>query len=388
MRVIYKLLLVSFGLLYFAITVFMPAHAKAATAKLILSTPTASITNGTEFNVTLKVNPGISISGLSTDVTYNPSQLTYVSYSEYATAFPELWAFTPDSGKLSDTRSAGSEVSGSSIVVTYKFKAVAGSGQSTIEALGSAISGGSELALAKSTLILNLSSNSPSGGNNPSPIQPSATQDSGVSTNSAIPEKNNTDNQSQSVNAVIEPDPSSSDLKASNSVSNTLGSISNIVSAKNKFPFILIILGLVATSGGGWYLLRRRKIMQNAGHFPDVGSVPSSTNNDLHADIFTGTNQLDTTTISPTDTNIQPNTLATPSQTTIPTQTETPIQQPQNPVPNDPIPASAVVEPFVIQPTEPQAPKQTPVLPQQPANNAVVMPERTMAEPNEDPKTY
>lgn len=359
------------SILSLAFALSVTASTLAASDKLLLNVATANITSGAEFNVTVRVDTYTKIEGLRVDLSYSPSQLAYVSATSYGTAFPELWVQTLEASSISAARSTGgASVSGNNVFVTYRFKANAVSGQTVIEATGSANAGGSELALAKSVLTLNISS-----GAAPAPV-PAGT--AAPTTSSSLSSGGQQSAPTQSTQAVgsntDKPDSldsggetQSGRTKSANMVSGTLGKITNLEEG-NKLLLLGIAGAVLVVTGGVWFGLRAHKRARYAAHFPATTPLP--------------TNFLKT--ISQAEHGQELSEQTTHGSSVSPAQSA--LHSNQQPLASVSQTVSPVAEPFVIQPTVPAPPTEpVPTLP--PANNVVVMPENTVGQPNEPPKT-
>lgn len=309
-----------------------------------------------------------------TDLTYNPNQLQFVSFSDYATSFPEIWIQTPEAGSISEVRSTnGGSVSGNKVVVTYTFKSIT-SGTSTIEVTGKANANNSELALSKGVLSMNFtpaqsSSTSPttsSGSTTPSSQAPSSQQNT---TNQNGQPENSTGSTTEipdSIGVVEDSSTSGQTKSALGQATSIVGKVTTI-GTDNKFISLAVVSGLLILVMGTWLGLRARGRAQYAKHFPD-----------MHTTLFSDTSGGASSSAAPQINAKQPignmSSSANGVQHTIP--------QPASSVQQQPI--QSVIDPVVIRPTV----QVTPAVPEQPlpANKAVVMPENTVGQPNEPPK--
>ncbi len=253
-----------------AFSTFTSTPAFAANGKLLLATPTTTLSKNAEFNVTLRVDPGTPILGVLADVTYDANKLSYVSSTPYGTSFPNLWSQTPETGKISTMReTAGGAASGSKVVVTYRFKAIASSGQTVVRASGVANANNSELKLSDASLTLNIASASTavaaaqttptSGGGSSSTASSTGTSGtSGGNSPTAKPD-------SVDVEATSETSEESSFEVGGLSLP---GTTSNIIT-DSKLPLLLGLLMIPAVVGGAWFGIRKHRLAMSANNYAE-----------------------------------------------------------------------------------------------------------------------
>lgn len=250
--------------------------AHAAGNSIQLSVPSTNITTGSEFNVTVRTDTSTAISGVSVVVSFNPSQLTYLSNSDSGTAFPELWTLTPSTGNIGTTRSTtGASVSGSKVVITFKFKAIAGNGQATLEATAKANANNTPLSLTKGTTVLTFSaptggtsgSGSTSGSSSPASGSGATESQTGSAASSGTAEDGSEVSQDQSQMGEIQQ--KDSGAKEILSAVNPVNAFKEGGSSKSKvgWAFIGAALFLVVAS---LVYKKFRKRAEMAKHFPDA----------------------------------------------------------------------------------------------------------------------
>lgn len=131
--VFYAILVVCTGLTH---------QALAATGRLYISPASSTVGSGSEVAVQIRIDPGTDINGVAASIGYDASKLQFVSLSDSGTAFPEILAENDSTNPITTTRSAGaSSVSADALIVTLRFKALAGSGSTTITLEGNAARG-------------------------------------------------------------------------------------------------------------------------------------------------------------------------------------------------------------------------------------------------------
>ncbi len=163
------------------------------------------------------------------------------------------------------------------------------------------------------------------------------------------------------------------DSSTSGQTKSALGQATSIVGkvttigTDNKFISLAVVSGLLILVMGTWLGLRARGRAQYAKHFPD-----------MHTTLFSDTSEAKSSSATPQINTKQPivnmSSSANGVQHTIPQ----PASSTQQPI-------QSVIDPVVIRPTVPV----TPTVPEQPlpANKAVVMPESTVGQSNEPPRT-
>lgn len=339
-----------------------------------LSTSSLAVQQGSEFNVTVLTHTTTAISGVGADTVYDSSKLTFVSYSESGTAFPVFWDQTPDTNKISTTRSAISGVVGSKIIETYRFKALV-AGQTTIEVTGKANAGGAPLTLSKASVTINIisSASPPAGGT--ATTQPTTGTSAGVGSNTAnmaaptttTDSSSGASSQSEATDNAAGPGPSTSGSLVA--LSKNVPFIGN-ASPKSQRLFLagasFVVLSLLA--GGTWYLVRWRKATKAAK--AHVFEPP---------DNFFMNSALTTSSTQPMATAVQP-------QENMPDVKNVPSMSPaMQAFPN------SVVESVVITPTQSQSVPPDTMVPSRPAptinhnfapsNPQIIAPSQTVVAP-------
>ena len=122
------------------IGIYAVAGSHASATQLYLTPANGSVQNGSNIDVQVYANSGsTTVNAAQVNLSYNPSQLQYVSYSNSgATAMPldaEDPDGTPNTGNLQFTRATkggGTPPSGTFLLLTVTFKATAGTGTAAI----------------------------------------------------------------------------------------------------------------------------------------------------------------------------------------------------------------------------------------------------------------
>ncbi|MBW4061806.1 hypothetical protein HJC99_04530 [Candidatus Saccharibacteria bacterium] len=121
------------------IGVYAIAGSHASTSQLYLSPSNTSVLNGQNVTVVVYANAGsVPVNAAQANLSYNPSQLQYVGYSNAGSLLPldaQSASGTPNTGSLQFVRSTqggGGAPSGTFIVLSVTFKAVAGSGTAAV----------------------------------------------------------------------------------------------------------------------------------------------------------------------------------------------------------------------------------------------------------------
>lgn len=135
----------------------------AAAPEIYLKPAANSVTPGSNFTVELRVNPGRSIDGVESTITYDQAKLQYVSIDSSTSAFPIPLVETGGSGTVQITRGifAPSVVNSDSLVAKVTFKALASaSGSSTLQLAGNATFQGNYINPAKINATVNITGSS------------------------------------------------------------------------------------------------------------------------------------------------------------------------------------------------------------------------------------
>jgi len=107
----------------------------ATGASIYLAPASSTVVPGSTFSVAVHENSGTSeINAAQVSLTYNPSQLEYVSMTE-GTAFPNVAATsnsTPGVIRVARGTTGGTSVTGDNVLITVTFKAVAKNATATV----------------------------------------------------------------------------------------------------------------------------------------------------------------------------------------------------------------------------------------------------------------
>lgn len=137
-----KKITVAFLTLAFALvgSVFFIKDALAATGTLYISPSSASVQNGSNVTVSVRLTPGTATDTVTVNVGFDASKLRYVSTDYSGSPFnTQVGASTTSSSvSFTSTELSGTPVSTDSLVANLKFTALAGSGTSPIALTGNA----------------------------------------------------------------------------------------------------------------------------------------------------------------------------------------------------------------------------------------------------------
>jgi len=115
---------------------FVSGIAFAASASLSLSPSASSVVNGSSVTVSIYENSGSEpVNAVQANFSYSASLLQFVSINN-AAAFPVAAQSTGGSGSVAIARAAYTPVTGSQLVASVSFKAIASSGTATLSFTG------------------------------------------------------------------------------------------------------------------------------------------------------------------------------------------------------------------------------------------------------------
>lgn len=135
---------------------------KAAAGKLYLASSASSVQKDATQKVTIRLNPGTAVDGVEATMTYDASKLAYVSIDTSSSAFSVQLEQTISSGSVKLTRgSLSGAVSADSTVAVVTFKALAGSGSTSLGVSGNATAGGAYINPATAGLSLSFTTPAP-----------------------------------------------------------------------------------------------------------------------------------------------------------------------------------------------------------------------------------
>lgn len=116
-----------FVVLFAAVGVLRLLLSSAAPYQLYLSPATNQVYKGSEFTISIRLDPGTAVDGVTATIAFDPAQLMYVSTDTTGSAFPVQLATTAGVGTVTVSRGifAPSTVSTDSLVANVTFKALA-----------------------------------------------------------------------------------------------------------------------------------------------------------------------------------------------------------------------------------------------------------------------
>lgn len=117
-------------------TFFLKPFGASAAGSLSLGSSASSVNNGSNFVVSVRVNPGVPVTGVETVTTYDQSKVQFVSIDTAGSGFSAAAYEAGGSGKVSIDRFSISPVQGDLLVAKINFKAIAGSGTASFSVSG------------------------------------------------------------------------------------------------------------------------------------------------------------------------------------------------------------------------------------------------------------
>ena len=113
----------------------LPGRSLAATNQIYLSPNPNTVQAGDNFTVSLRINPGgTAINGAQATISYNPSNLQYISIDTASSAFPTaLVSPSGGNGNVVIVQGIlGGSITSDSLIANITFKALVGSGSATL----------------------------------------------------------------------------------------------------------------------------------------------------------------------------------------------------------------------------------------------------------------
>ena len=177
-----KLAVATLTLLVMLASVLSAAPVQAASGSITLSSNKSLVATGGSFVVAIYMNGGgNAIYGVQADISYPSSKVQYIGFSGSGGAFEIAAANGGSDGLATIARGTTSPVSGSGLIGTATFKALAGSGSATIAiASSSSLADGDGAAVPYAPGAANVSfgsapvSTAPQGGSSPAPVAAAA----------------------------------------------------------------------------------------------------------------------------------------------------------------------------------------------------------------------
>lgn len=156
------------ALLSMSVLIYLPQRASAI-GQLYLSPSSSSVQNGNNVIVSIRVDPGTSIDGVETKITYDQSKLQYVSTSDSGSAFTFATLTSGGNGTVDVWRGIFGAVTDDSLVARVTFKALAGSGSTTLNLSGYSTWGGNSLGTTTGSSTVTFTSAAPAPTPTPTP---------------------------------------------------------------------------------------------------------------------------------------------------------------------------------------------------------------------------
>ncbi|HTE21727.1 MAG TPA: cohesin domain-containing protein [Candidatus Limnocylindria bacterium] len=118
-------------------------HSLAATGKIYLSPSSASVLNGSNVKLALRITPGTAVDGVEATLTYDKAKLQFVSIDSGSSAFSIQLQQSGGNGTVQVSRGLlGGTVSSDALIASVTFKALTGSGTTSPSVSGNATAGG------------------------------------------------------------------------------------------------------------------------------------------------------------------------------------------------------------------------------------------------------
>lgn len=136
-KVLHSLVVVS-GMAFIAGLLSISTPSVSALGNFSLTRSAASVQNGKTVSFTLRINPGTPITGVTADIQYDASKLSYVSTSFTSSAFDTALPSSGGNGTVTINRGSFSSVNSNAVVAVVTFRALAGSGSTNLSVTGDA----------------------------------------------------------------------------------------------------------------------------------------------------------------------------------------------------------------------------------------------------------
>ena len=112
---------------------FFVRSALAATGSIYITPASSSVQNGSNVTVSVRVNPGATVNGVQATLNFDTTKLQYVSASTSGSGFGVQLQQTQSGGTVTMVRGdLSGGVSVDSLIETVTFKALVGSGSSSL----------------------------------------------------------------------------------------------------------------------------------------------------------------------------------------------------------------------------------------------------------------
>jgi hypothetical protein len=225
----------------------------AAAGALYLTPAASSLGSGAEVSLALRINPGTSVNGVQAEIGYDATKLQLVSLSDAGTAFPDIIEQNVESNPITLTRANSSNsTSSDSLIVTLRFKALIGSGSTSLTLSGNAADNFAPTNPAvQGATITFVSPSSPPPPPSAAPPPPSSS--GGTSGQQGQPNQQTGDSTDTPVTGIDQSDGDQATDQDQLFISAPKKTWSGIW-------WLLGVLGAVVVVGGGVWLVRRRRI--------------------------------------------------------------------------------------------------------------------------------
>lgn len=282
----------------FAGSITLPLSVNAAPVSVSLSSSAGSVQQGSSFEVTVVVNTSGQVSDAQVKVTWNPSQLSYLSANYSGTPLTEDLGSGSGSGYYTADRYklGGPYPSGSFNLVRLTLAAVGSSGNATIgissseSSVGDAVTAGSHSPLSTSGVSVTLTAPPASSQTPASPgtvVPPSSTTGAGRSTPAAKPGNNATPIQQASIEqtaAPAVPEPGQEQQVQEDIAAPVIASTPEVTKKLSPLTKAMIGLSLLVVAAASFLTLkayqRKRSFAEHHG-LDNLRSNPDTSKSDL-----------------------------------------------------------------------------------------------------------
>lgn len=159
-------------LLVAAFLLVVPKQALAI-GSLYISPGTSSVQINSNVTVAIRINPGTSVDSVEAQLQYDSSKLQFVSINDSGSAFTLPLAQSGGGGTVSIERGIIGSVTSDALVARVVFRALTGSGSTSLSVSGNAAWAGSYTSPSSGSATINFRSPSAPTPSNPTPTPPS-----------------------------------------------------------------------------------------------------------------------------------------------------------------------------------------------------------------------
>lgn len=140
------------------------SHPVFAAGTLYLSPSSTGLSQGSEVSLGLRISPASSVNGVHAEISYDASKLQFVSADDSGTAFPDVAEQNTESNPITLTRVTANNVTSDALIITLRFRALVGGGNTTITVTGNAGQDGSASDPAAQGAVITFGTPSSGGG--------------------------------------------------------------------------------------------------------------------------------------------------------------------------------------------------------------------------------